>query len=55
MGRIEVGVCESGVEIEVLIPVVLHELVIPVINPDPDQDLALNILVDDKPATLVAP
>ena len=30
--RIEVGVCEWGVEVQVLVPVILDELVIPVID-----------------------
>jgi len=33
--RIEIGVCESRAEVEVLVPVVLDELVIPVIDSDP--------------------
>jgi hypothetical protein len=51
--RIEVGVCEWRAEVQVLVPVVLDELVIPVIGSDPYQDLALDILVEDKPATVV--
>jgi len=54
IGRIEIGVRKPGLEIEVLIPVVLHELAVLVINPDPDQNLVLDILADYKPVAIVA-
>ena len=51
--RIEVGVYDWRAEVQGLVPVVLNELVILVIDSDPDQNLALDILVDDIPATVV--
>jgi hypothetical protein len=53
--RIEVGLSEWSAEVQVLVPIVLHELVIPVVDSDPYQDLALDILIDDKPVTSYEP
>ena len=46
--RVEVGVCQTRVQVQVLVPIVLDELVIQITDSDPYQELALDILVDDK-------
>ena len=51
---IEVRVCDWRIKVNVLVPVILYELVILVINLDPYQDFDLDILVDDKPPSLVS-
>ena len=39
--RIEVGIGKSCVQVEVLIPAVLKEMIVPVIYLEPDQEFAL--------------
>ena len=50
---IEVGVGQSGVQLEGLIPVHLERMIVPVVHLDSNQDLALDIPVDDQPVGVV--